>query len=701
MKKNNLVIVESPAKTKTLSKILGSGYSIKATLGHIRDLPKSRLGIDVENNFEPKYISLRDKSKVIKELKSSVKNADMVYLASDPDREGEAIAWHTAELLNLKDNYKRVVFQEITEDAIKRAFKKPRDINHQLINAQQARRLLDRLVGYKLSPLLWRKVQRGLSAGRVQSIAVKIVVDREREIESFKPEEYWTVEGIFFPKGDKDKLEFKAQLAASSEEKKLQIKNKEQSDLITKQLLDSSFNISKVKSKKVTKRPMPPLITSTLQQEAWRRHRYSAKQTMALAQQLYEGLPLGTEGSTGLITYMRTDSVRLSKEAVKNARAFILKEYGENFIPPHAHVYSRQTKGAQEAHEAIRPTKVSRTPQAIKKYLSADQLKIYKLIWERMVASQMASATYNNTSIDIEAKNTSSKIKYIFRTSDMINTFAGFTKLYAESSDGDKETSGKLPPFSENDEVIAKSITPEQKFTQPPSRYTEASLIKALEQYGIGRPSTYAPTLSTIVDREYVTKDSGSFKASELGMVVNDLLVKHFSNVINIEFTAEMENKLDKIANENIDWIQVIRDFYTPFDDDLQKASDSIDKVTLTPVEVEEPCPNCGKNLIVKSGRFGKFLACPDYPECKFTKSFQVKTGVKCPEDSCGGEFVEKRSRKGKVFYGCSNYPKCKNALFSKPVPTPCPKCGGITTEYRKKWAKCTKCEHKIELDKG
>lgn len=700
MKTNNLVIVESPAKTKTLSKILGSGYTIKATMGHIRDLPKSQLGIDVENNFEPKYISLRDKSKVIKELKNAVKSADMVYLASDPDREGEAIAWHTAELLKLKDNYKRVVFQEITADAIKRAFKKPRDINHQLINAQQARRLLDRLVGYKLSPLLWRKVQRGLSAGRVQSIAVKIVVDREREIENFKPEEYWTIEGLFFAVKDKNKQEFKAQLVASSEQTKLKIKDKEQSDAIAGQLSESAFKVLKVKTKKVTKRPLPPFITSTLQQEAWRRHRFSAKQTMALAQQLYEGLPVGAEGTTGLITYMRTDSVKLSREATKEAREFILNEYGEAFVPAHAHVFTRQSKGAQEAHEAIRPTKVARTPLRLKKFLNIDQFKIYKLIWERMIASQMASATYNNTSVDIEAKHPTIKNKYIFRTSDMINTFAGYTKLYQDESAEEKEASGKLPALSENDGLTAKSITPEQKFTQPPSRYTEASLIKALEQFGIGRPSTYAPTLSTIVDREYVKKENGSFKANELGMVVNDLLVQHFSNVINIEFTAEMESRLDKIANEDIDWVQVIRDFYTPFENDLKKAAESIDRVTLTPVEVEETCPNCDKKLVVKSGRFGKFLACPDYPDCKFTKSFQIKTGIKCPEENCGGEFIEKRSKKGKTFYGCSNYPKCKNALFSKPVPTPCPNCSGIMTEYRKKWAMCTKCNKKITLNR-
>lgn len=696
--KNNLVIVESPAKAKTLSKILGKGYTIKASLGHVRDLPKSRMGVDIENNFEPKYVVARAKNKTVKELKDAAKTASTVYLATDPDREGEAIAWHLFEAIKLKDvKYRRVTFHEITSEAITNAFKSPREIDMQLVNAQQTRRILDRLVGYKLSPLLWRKIRKGLSAGRVQSVAVKIIVDREREIENFVPIEYWTIEAELLKDTKEKSNSFRALLIKTADSKKAEVKNRDEATAIKSDLENAIYSVSSVNVKRTPRQPAPPFITSTLQQEAWRRFRFTAKMTMATAQQLYEGLPVGNEGSVGLITYMRTDSTHVAPSAVTEVRNYISEKYGSDYLPAHARSFSRKVKGAQEAHEAIRPTKVWRTPASIKQYLNATQYKIYNLIWQRMVASQMAAASFENTTVDIDAKCSLSKNKYLLRATSSINVFPGFIILYSEKKDDDEEEkSPALPQMVKGDTLKLLNLFDEQHFTKPPSRYTEATLIKMLEQWGIGRPSTYAPILSTIQDREYVTKPSGSFKPTELGIIVNDLLFQHFSNIVNIDFTAHLENDLDKIASGDRNWIEVVKEFYEPFNADLQKAGEAIEKVKLADEETDEVCPLCSKPVVIKVGRFGKFLACSGYPDCKYTSSFKIKTGAKCPE--CGADIIEKRSKKKRTFYGCSNYPKCNFAINTKPLPQPCPKCGGLLTVYRTKWAKCTKCDYKNKL---
>ena len=701
-KKINLVIVESPAKARTLGRILGSDYELKASLGHIRDLPKSRLGVDVENGFEPKYVVPRDKSKTVKELKDATRKATTVYLATDPDREGEAISWHLASVIQSNNKpLRRVVFHEITEEAIKQAFKHPRTIDMHLVNAQQARRIVDRLVGYKISPLLWKTVRRGLSAGRVQSVALRMIVDREREIENFDPVEYWSIEAELHRSNGKAKKEniFRAALAGLLDGTKLDIHTKDEADKLGSRLEHSDYCVHKTKSRKVTRQPAPPFITSTLQQEAYHKLRYSAKQTMALAQQLYEGLPIGDEGSVGLITYMRTDSVQVARPAVVETREFISSRYGADFLPPHARSFSRRVKGAQEAHEAIRPTRIHREPSRVKQYLTSNQYKLYELIWKRMVASQMAAAVYDSTTVDIQADCREYRTSYLMRASCSVNRFAGFTVLYTEEKDRDEEepvASSPLLTLKKGDALDLLGLFPEQHFTQPPPRFTEASLIRMMEQYGIGRPSTYAPTLSTIQTREYVTRTRGILQPTELGMIVSDLVSQHFPDIVDIEFTARMEDELDEIASDKGNWVDVVQGFYTPFEKSLSNASQVMERVEL-PVELtEETCPKCGKPLAVKTGRFGKFLACTGYPDCKHTKSYQKKTGVECPK--CGGDLVERRSKKGRTFYGCSNYPKCDFAIFVKPLPTPCPQCGSIMTEYRNTEAKCTKCGHREKL---
>ena len=702
--KKNLVIVESPAKARTLSKILGKGYSLKASMGHVRDLPKSRLGVDIENGFAPQYVVSRAKSKLVLELKQAAKTASAIYLATDPDREGEAISWHLVEVTKSdKTPYHRVVFHEITKEAIEQAFKHPRSIDMQLVNAQQARRILDRLVGYKISPLLWRKVRRGLSAGRVQSVALKIIVDREREIQKFIPVEYWTIEAELTREIPATKvIPFRAMLIGFIDGTKLDIHNQEEATEFTDELKQASYSVIKVKTKRVTRQPAPPFITSTLQQEAWRKLHFSAKQTMAIAQQLYEGLSIGDEGRVGLITYMRTDSTRVARSAIVEAREVISNKYGSQFIPPHARSFIGRVKGAQEAHEAIRPTRIRREPSLIKSHLTAAQFKLYDIIWKRMVASQMSVALFDSTSVDIKARCSASRTDYLFRTSCSVNTFPGFMILYTEGKDEVEKGEGKsslLPQLEKGDELTLLGLFPEQHFTQPPPHFTEATLIKMLEQWGIGRPSTYAPILSTIQGREYVTKVKGSFQPTELGFVVNDLLAQHFANIINIQFTAQMEDELDEIAQENRDWVRVVQDFYTPFEESLNNASQLMEKVKLADEVTGEICPKCGKPMVVKFGRYGKFLACSGYPECKSTKPFQVRVGVKCPE--CGSELVEKISKKKRIFYGCSSYPKCTFATNGKPLPHPCPKCGGLLTLYRGKQAKCTKCEYRGKLPKS
>jgi len=674
----NLVIVESPAKAKTLGKILGRGYSLKASLGHIRDLPRSGLGVNVEEGFVPKYVVPRNKSKIVKELKEAAKAASTVYLATDPDREGEAISWHLAEVTKSnKTPYRRVVFHEITKEAIERAFKHPRSIDMHLVNAQQARRVLDRLVGYKISPLLWRKVRRGLSAGRVQSVALRIIVDREREIQAFVPVEYWTIEAELAKKIAVEMITFRAKLVGLTDGTRLDIHNREEATDIKDELEQASYKVIKVSTKKVTRQPAPPFITSTLQQEAWRKLHFTAKQTMATAQQLYEGLPIGDEGSVGLITYMRTDSTRVAHSAVVEVREFISRKYGAEFIPPHARSFVKSVKGAQEAHEAIRPTRVGREPFRVKPYLTAVQFKLYELIWKRMVASQMAAAIFDNTSVDVEARRPLAKANYLLRASSLVNRFPGFTVLYTEGKDEaekDEPKGSLLPQLKKSDALELLGLFPEQHFTQPPPRFTEATLVKMLEQWGIGRPSTYAPLLSTIQEREYVAKTKGSFQPTELGFVVNDLMCQYFSDIVDIEFTARMEDELDEVANENRDWVRVVQDFYTPFEKDLENAAQLMDKIKLAEEVTDEVCPT----------------------ECKHTASFQVKVGVKCPE--CGSELVQKVNKKKRTFYGCNNYPNCQFATNFKPLPQPCPKCGGLLTVYRGKLVKCTKCEYKGKL---
>jgi DNA topoisomerase-1 len=693
--KKNLVIVESPAKARTLSKLLGREYSLKASMGHVRDLPKSQLGVNIDKGFAPKYVVPREKKKVVDELKQAAKAASTVYLATDPDREGEAISWHLAQVTKTNHKpYHRVIFHEITKGAIERAFSHPRSIDMKLVNAQQARRILDRLVGYKISPLLWRKVRRGLSAGRVQSVALRIIVDREREIEKFIPVEYWTIEAEL-AKTDQMPT-FRAMLVGFADGTKLEIHNEEEATDISDELKQASYKVIKVTVKKVTRQPAPPFITSTLQQEAWRKLRFPAKLTMSVAQELYEGLPIGDEGSVGLITYMRTDSVRVARSAVTEAREFITSKYGSRYVPPHARSFATRVKGAQEAHEAIRPTKIWREPSLLKPYLTDVQFKLYQLIWKRMVASQMSAATFDNTTVNIQARRPYSKVDYLLRTSSSVNTFDGFMILYIEGKDeAEEKPSPTLPQLKKDDKLKLVELFPEQHFTQPPPRFTEATLIKTLEQWGIGRPSTYAPILSTIQEREYVDKAGGSFKPTELGFVVNDLLTKHFSDIVDIEFTAHMEEELDKVANENKDWVMVVQDFYTPFEQSLQNASQLMEKVKLEEL-TDEICPQCGKPIVIKTGRYGKFLACSGYPECRYTKPFQVKIGVKCPQ--CGGELVEKRSKKKRIFYGCSNYPDCKFAINVRPLPQPCPQCGGLLTTYRRNLVKCTKCEYKGKI---
>ncbi len=693
--KKNLVVVESPAKARTLSRILGSNYSLKASLGHIRDLPKSKLGVDIENGFAPSYVVPRAKSKIVKELKEAAQNASAVYLATDPDREGEAISWHLTNVMKSnKTPYRRVVFHEITEEAIEQAFKHPRSIDMQLVNAQQARRILDRLVGYKISPILWKKVRRGLSAGRVQSVALRIIVDREREIEKFVPVEYWSIEAELAKKMPATKAAtFRAMLVGLVDGTKLDVHSQEEADSIKGELEEASYSVLKVKTKKVTRQPAPPFMTSTLQQEAWRRFRFAAEHTMAIAQQLYEGLPLGDEGSVGLITYMRTDSSQVARSAVAEARELISSKYGPEFVPPHARSFINIVKGAQEAHEAIRPTRIRREPSLIKAYLTADQLKLYDLIWKRMVASQMAAALFDSTTVDIEAKRPHSRDSYLFRTSASVNRFPGFIILYTEAKDqAEDEKTSSLPPLEKGDDLKLLGLFPEQHFTQPLPHFTEATLIKMLEQYGIGRPSTYAPILSTIREREYVTKTNGSFKPTDLGFVVNDLMTQYFPDIVDIEFTAHMEDELDEIADDKRDWVSVVRDFYKPLEKNLDNAS-LMDRVKLADEVTGETCPKCGKSIVVKAGRYGKFLACSGYPECKYTQSFKVKIGVKCPQ--CGGELIERVNKKKRTFYGCGNYPNCTFATNFKPLPQPCPKCGSLMTVYKEKWSKCSKCSYR------
>ncbi|MDP2720329.1 MAG: type I DNA topoisomerase [Dehalococcoidia bacterium] len=698
----DLVIVESPAKARTITKILGSRFVVKASVGHVMDLPESKLGIDISNNFTPQYVVSRDKKKVVNELKKAAGEAKYVYLATDPDREGEAISWHITQAAKIAPGQiRRVVFHEITKEAVQEAFKHSREINMPLVNAQQARRLLDRLVGYKISPLLWRKIRKGLSAGRVQSVAVKIIVDREREILGFVKKEYWTIEAELNKLQGDAKESFRAQLIKDGSGKKVEIPGEKEAEALRSVLEKSRYSVSNVSLKEALRQPAPPFITSTLQQEASRKLGFSAKQTMALAQQLYEGLPLGEEGTVGLITYMRTDSTRVAQQAIAETRDFISEKFGSNHLPPHSRQFTRKAKGAQEAHEAIRPTRIHREPASVKPFLASNQYKLYDLIWKRMVASQMAAAVFQVTTVEVKAESESGGKSYLFRTVCWVSQFPGFMSLYIESKDENDDEQGKasLPQLTKGEKLKLIKLFPEQHFTQPPQRYSEATLIKALEDAGIGRPSTYAPIISTIQDREYVKKVQGRFQPEDIGITVNDLLVAHFGNIVDLNFTARIEEELDEIARGEREWVPMLKEFYEPFEITLDQAYQNIEKVKIEPEATGEPCPTCGKPLVIRSGRFGKFVACSDYPNCKFTKPLAKKLDVKCPHHDCGGDLLERRSKKKKIFYGCSNYPDCKFTTGRRPVSMPCPECKGLLTEYGKNSVKCTGCDYKGALE--
>ncbi len=693
-----LVIVESPAKAKTIGKLLGKGYNVKASIGHIRDLPKSKLGVDIDNEFTPQYVIPRDRKKIIKELKDAAKEASAIYLATDPDREGEAISWHLTMAVPFEGkSIHRVIFHELTDKAINTAFHNPTVIDMNKVNAQQARRILDRLVGYKISPLLWQKVRRGLSAGRVQSVALRMIVEREREIGNFTPEEFWTIDALLKKPGAEP--QFIAKLNGFvDKKKKLIIHNKEESDKLIAELRISQYSVVSVNSKTVLRQPYPPFITSTLQQEAWQKLRFTAQRTMRIAQQLYEGLAIGDGQITGLITYMRTDSTRIDPAEISEARDYVKERYGTEFIPVNPRHFVRKIKGAQEAHEAIRPTSIRREPDSLKKYLTVDQYKLYELIWKKVLASQMSAASFRVLTVDIEAKSRDIKNNYLLRASSSTLTFKGFLILSGETKeDVEGIDSSKLPDLLKNDTLELKDLVPEQHFTQPPPRYTEATLIKALEDNGIGRPSTYASIVSVIQEREYVSKKEGRLHPAEIGMVISDLLTQNFPDTINVGFTAEMEEELDKVARGEIDWISILQGFYPSFADTLEKAKSNVQKIKLADEETGEVCPNCGKPMVIKMGRFGKFVACSGYPECKTTKPLVKKTGVKCPE--CEGELVERQSKKGRKFYGCSNYPACDFIINKKPLATACPQCGAIMVVQGTKMAKCTKCDYKMKLE--
>lgn len=685
-----LVIVESPAKAKTIERYLGNKYKVKASMGHVRDLPRSQMGVDVENSFEPKYITIRGKGPVLKELKTAAKKAKKVYLAADPDREGEAIAWHLAHSLDVDIHSDcRVVFNEITKDAIKESFKHPRPINMDLVDAQQARRILDRLVGYNISPLLWKKVKKGLSAGRVQSVATRLVIDREKEIKAFTPEEYWTIEGEFL----KGKDQFNAAFYSLAGQDKNELRSEDEVKTILKQLKGNKFKVISVAKKERRRNPAPPFITSSLQQEAARKLNFRAKKTMMLAQQLYEGIELGKEGTVGLITYMRTDSTRISDIAQAEAASYIKQEYGENFLKEEQRKEKKQAN-AQDAHEAIRPTSTLRDPNSLKQYLSRDQLRLYKLIWERFLASQMAQAIMDTMSVDLKNGNV------IFRATGSKIKFPGFMKLYVEGSDDQVDGPNKmLPDLKEGDEVFQKDIEPKQHFTQPPPRYTEARLVKTLEELGIGRPSTYAPTLDTIQKRGYVALDNKRFIPTELGELINEMILEFFPEILDVAFTARMEKGLDYVEDGKMKWVQVIDEFYKDFEINLLKAEKEMQEVEIKDEPAGEDCENCGSPMVYKMGRYGKFMACSNFPDCRNTKAIVKEIGVTCP--SCKeGQVVERKSKKKRLFYGCTRYPECEFISWDKPLPRACPKCEGMLVEKKLKkgiQVQCTSCDYKEE----
>ena len=667
-KKKTLVIVESPSKAKTIGKYLGPSYKVIASVGHVRDLPKSKLGIDIDNDFEPEYISIRGKGDLIKELKKEAKAAGKVYLATDPDREGEAISWHLAYLLGIDaDEPCRIVFNEITKDAIKNAVKNPRPIDLKLVDAQQARRVLDRLVGYQISPLLWRKIRRGLSAGRVQSAALKIICDRENLIKNFVPKEYWNINAVF-KKGKK----FTARLA-EKDGKKFIAENGEQASAAVSELNAGKYIVSQIVRKERTRKPFAPFTTSSLQQDAANKIGFTTRKTMMVAQQLYEGVEIKGMGTVGLVTYIRTDSVRISQEARAAARSYIEKNFGKQYAADN--IYTNKKKDIQDAHEAIRPSRIDIDPEAIKDSLTKDQYSLYKLIWSRFLSSQMAAAVFDGMQVTIENG------PYNLKASGSKLIFDGYQKVYSPNFDEDKDK--LLPELTEGEELKAEDITSEQKFTEPPSRFTEASLVKDLEEKNIGRPSTYAPIIATLLDRKYIKREKKTLLPTDLGFLVTELMEQYFTEIVDAGFTAEMEDKLDDIEAKDLNWKQVVREFYGPLKEELEVADKAIEKVKLEDTLSGDICELCGRPMAIKTGRFGEFLACTGYPECKNTKAIVKSINVKCPD--CGGDIVAKRGRSGKIFYGCSNYPDCKRAFWYKPTNRKCPQCGQLLLEKHTK----------------
>jgi DNA topoisomerase-1 len=696
-RKGKLVIVESPAKARTVGRYLGKGYKVKASVGHVRDLLRSQLSVDVDNGFQPKYRVPNEKRQVVKEIKELAKSAEEIYLATDPDREGEAIAWHVREAAGMSpERTHRVVFHEITRPAIETAFAHPREINMDLVNAQQARRVLDRLVGYKLSPLLWRKIRGRLSAGRVQSVALRLVVEREQEINDFVPQEYWTIEAEFLPEGGESS--YIANLA-KIDGQKLELSSEEQVQPILQDMQGAAYQITKLKRGERRRKPAAPFITSSMQQEAFRRLGFTARKTMSIAQQLYEGIDIGNGGNTGLITYMRTDSTNVSKLAQDEAREYIRQVYGEKFVPEKPHAFRTRARRAQEAHEAIRPTSVRRVPEQLKSRLSRDQFRLYQLIWKRFVASQMAIAVFDTISVEITGR--ASMHEYLLRASGSKVKSPGFLVLYEEAKDENNargEVTSQIPAgISVGQPQKLLHLIPEQHFTQPPPRYTDATLIRTLEENGVGRPSTYAPILSTLQQRGYVVRDGRKLIPTETGILVNGLLTEHFPNIIDVDFTAQMEKDLDKVASGDRPWVDVIQEFYHPFEEQVARADAVIPKIELEDEKVGRNCPKCAHELIVRWGRYGKFISCSNFPDCRYTEPWLKRLGVACPQD--GGELVERRTRRGRTFYGCANYPKCDFASWKRPLPTPCPQCKGLLVVDNKTTARCTQCETRFRLE--
>ncbi|MFZ5908861.1 MAG: type I DNA topoisomerase [Chloroflexota bacterium] len=697
-REGKLVIVESPAKAKTVGRFLGKGYTVRASVGHVRDLLRSQLSVDVENNFAPKYRVPNEKKEVVKELKQLAKTAQEIYLATDPDREGEAIAWHLMEAAQIEPKLtRRVVFHEITEPAINEAFSHPRGINEDLVNAQQARRVLDRLVGYSISPILWEKVRSRLSAGRVQSVALRLIVEREREIDAFVPVEYWSIGAEFKP--EKVRSTFLTKLA-KIDGSDPELPNEETVKPLLMDMEAAAYEITKVKRGERRRRPSPPFITSTLQQEASRKLGFTAKRTMGLAQGLYEGQDVGEGGTTGLITYMRTDSTNIAEVAQKEAREYVMGKYGADFLPAEPPQYKTKSKGAQEAHEAIRPTSAMRDPEKVKPYLEPAMFKLYQLIWQRFVASQMEAAVYDTLQVEVTGK--TSAHEYLFRASGSAVKFPGFLVVYEEAKNEDvkseEEENVRIPAgVAEGQKQELVRLIPEQHFTQPPPRYSEASLVQSLEEYGIGRPSTYAPTISTIQQRGYVERVDRRLIPTETGMLVNDLMLQYFPEIVDLNFTARMEEDLDKIASGQTEWVPVMREFYGPFSIKVQKAQAEMPVTKTGPEPIGRACPDCGKELVIRYGRYGKFISCSGFPDCRHTEAWLEKIGVTCPKD--GGDIVERKTRKNRIFYGCNNYPACDFTSWKKPLAQPCPKCNGLLVIANKREAQCMDCQETFLLE--